>query len=141
MNYLVDVNVWLAMTLIGHTHQQVAAEWFDEDGIQSAVFCRITQSGFLRLLTNERVMGANVVTSAEAWKLYDALFQDHRVRFAPEPPGLEDTWRAQTRGHHQGHNFWTDAYLAAFASAADLTLLTFDRAFARRKGVHVRVLA
>ena len=86
-------------------------------------------------------MGSNVVTAAEAWKLYETLFQDSRVRFALDPPGLEDAWRTQTRAHHQGHNFWTDAYLAAFASAADLTLLTFDRAFARRKGVDVRVLA
>jgi predicted nucleic acid-binding protein len=86
-------------------------------------------------------MGSNVVPAAEAWKLYESLFQDSRVRFAPEPPSLEEAWRTHTRAHHQGHNFWTDAYLAAFATAADLTLLTFDSAFARRKGLHVRVLA
>ena len=141
MNYLADVNVWLAMALIGHVHQTSAQRWFEDPDIQTIGFCRITQNGFLRLLTNPQVMGANVVSAAEAWRLYDAFCQDSRVRQLPEPPGLESEWRTQAAGQLRGPNFWTDAYLAAFASAADLTIVTFDRGFARRKGVSVRVLA
>jgi uncharacterized protein len=140
MNYLADVNVWLAMALIGHAHQAAAQEWFEETDALTISFCRITQNGFLRLLTNSHVMGPNVLPSAEAWKTYDAFFQDGRVRFLGEPGHLEGAWRGQTSGHRMGHNFWTDAYLAAFASAADLTLVTFDVAFAGRKDVSVRVL-
>ncbi|MEO5924608.1 MAG: TA system VapC family ribonuclease toxin [Bryobacteraceae bacterium] len=140
MNYLVDVNVWLALALIGHTHQATAQNWFETTDAQGSFFCRITQKGFLRLLTNRPVMGANVLTSAEAWKLYDAFFQDGRVRFAAEPTGIETGGRTQTGGHPSGPNSWTDAYLAAFAAAADLTLVTFDRAFARRKDVSAQVL-
>ena len=141
MNYLADVNVWLAMALIGHTHQAAAQAWFEETDAQTIVFCRVTQKGFLRLLTNAKVMGANVLTSGEAWKTYDAFFQDSRVRFSTESALLEDSWREQTSRHHAGSNFWTDAYLAAFAEATDLTLVTFDRGFTRRKNVSVRVLA
>lgn len=141
MNYLADVNVWLAMALIGHVHQEAAQRWFEAPDTQLIAFCRITQNGFLRLLTNPHVMGANVVSAPEAWRLYDAFCQDSRVKLLNEPHDLEAAWRAQTTGHHKGPNFWTDAYLAAFASAADLTVVTFDRGFARRKGVDVRVLA
>lgn len=140
MNYLVDVNVWLALATPGHTHHQSALRWFEETG-NRLYFCRVTQMGFLRLVTNRRVMDISTISPERAWAVLALFMDDSRIGFATEPAGLEDAWRMQTRGHHQGHNFWTNAYLAAFASAADLTLLTFDRAFARRKGLHVRVLA
>jgi predicted nucleic acid-binding protein len=38
-------------------------------------------------------------------------------------------------------NFWTDAYLAAFARSAGLRLVTFDRGFARFSGLEVLLLA
>jgi len=34
-------------------------------------------------------------------------------------------WRGLTTNGIVGHNFWTDAYLAAFAEAAGFTLVTF----------------
>jgi len=140
MNYLVDVNVWLALALIGHVHQTTTLKWFEESAIGLTYFCRVTQQGLLRLLTNPKVMGANILTAGDAWKLYDTLYQDSRVRFAEEPPGLEDLWREQTRGVQTSPNFWTDAYLAAFAAATGLTIVTFDKQFALRKNVSVRLL-
>jgi uncharacterized protein len=112
MNYLVDVNVWLAMTLVGHVYQNAAAEWFQGQRTNSMAFCRVTQAGLLRLLTNPKVMGPNVVTPAEAWSLYERFHEDSRVEFLVEPPGIERAWRGQTRSQPRGHNFWTDAYLA-----------------------------
>jgi predicted nucleic acid-binding protein len=50
-----------------------------------------------------------------------------------EPPGLEDNWRALTMRETHGSNWWTDTYLAAFASAAAFTLVTFDVRLAGRK--------
>jgi uncharacterized protein len=141
MNCLTDVNVWLALSLIGHVHHPAARKWFDEAESDRILFCRVTQKGLLRLLTNQRVMGANTLSAAEAWRLYDTLCQDGRVQFAEEPPELEEAWRAQTRGGQTGANFWTDAYLAAFAASAGCTLVTFDRQFARRKDVDVKVLS
>jgi toxin-antitoxin system PIN domain toxin len=139
MSYLVDVNVWVALSTPGHTHHQPAKAWLDS-ATSRLYFCRVTQMGFLRLVTNARVMEVSAISPERAWAVYTLLLQDHRIGFAPEPSGIEDEWHMQTRGHHQGHNFWTDAYLAAFASAADLTLVTFDRGFTRRKGVQVELL-
>ncbi|MEI9814559.1 MAG: TA system VapC family ribonuclease toxin [Acidobacteriota bacterium] len=140
MSYLVDVNVWLALSTPGHPHHEPATQWFGESD-SKLYFCRVTQMGFLRLVTNPRVMERSVISPERAWTVLSLLLEDSRIAFASEPAGIEQAWKPQTRGHHQGHHFWTDAYLAAFASAAGLTLLTFDRAFARRKDVGVHLLS
>jgi predicted nucleic acid-binding protein len=51
------------------------------------------------------------------------------VRFLEEPPGLERRFRALSRSKQAAPKAWADAYLAAFASASQVTLVTFDRAF------------
>jgi len=30
MNYLVDVNVWFALSYVAHVHHSIARSWFDE---------------------------------------------------------------------------------------------------------------
>ena len=140
MTYLADVNVWVALSAIGHVHYSSAMEWFTESEPDTIAFCRVTQQGFLRLLTNPRLMGENVVSAARAWELYDALRRDPRITFTPEPPGLEEAWRDQTRALHTGANFWTDAYLAGFAAAAGFTLVSFDRDFRRYKDIQLTLL-
>lgn len=57
MNYLADVNVWIALAAAGHVHHSIALAWFEEPQTSQILFCRITQMGLLRLLTNRKVMG------------------------------------------------------------------------------------
>jgi uncharacterized protein len=140
MNYLPDVNVWVALALVGHVHHSAARAWFEEPETGQILFSRITQMGLLRLLTNRKVMGANVLAATAAWDVYHALCRDDRVRYAAEPPQLEEFWSDATRHHATGPNFWTDAYLAAFAEAGDYTIVTFDRGIRRHRGVSVRLL-
>jgi uncharacterized protein len=139
MNYLVDVNVWIAISTPGHVHHADALAWFENASDDRLLFCRVTQMGFLRLITNHRVMGVSVLSPAEAWTVFDELMKDARIGFVDEPRNIEAPWREQTR-HRTGANFWTDAYLAAFAAVADYTIVSFDRQFAQRKDVAVRVL-
>jgi predicted nucleic acid-binding protein len=47
-----------------------------------------------------------------------------------EPPGIEAAFRTRTLASEPAPKTWTEAYLAAFAEAAGLTLVTFDRALA-----------
>jgi uncharacterized protein len=141
MTYLADVNVWIALTNPAHQHRVVASEWLSESAPDPIVFCRTTQKGLLRLLTNRHVMGVNLLTAEGAWDVYDDLFKTGRVRFASEPSGLERAWREATRHPHAGPNFWTDAYLAAFATAAGYTVVTFDQGFKRHKDAKLRLLA
>ncbi|MDV6011876.1 TA system VapC family ribonuclease toxin [Haloechinothrix sp. LS1_15] len=128
---LLDVGVWLAALWQGHVHHQRVAPWFDDhDG--ELVLCRVSQMGVLRLLCNSAVMGDDVLTRATSWTVIDRLRSDERVRFAPEPPQLEQVWRALSAREDNSHKLWTDDYLAAFAQAADRPLVTLDTAFVHR---------
>ncbi len=86
-------------------------------------------------------MGASVVTGSEAWKIYETLAANDSVDFAQEPARLEEYWRAATMGPKTGPNFWTDAYLGAFAAAGAYTVVTFDRAFRTMRGVNSLILS
>jgi toxin-antitoxin system PIN domain toxin len=139
MTCLPDVNVWIALAVGEHMHNAAARKWIDsvEDQI---VFCRITQMGLLRLLTNQRVMGPDVLRATQAWAMFDAFLTDSRISRIGEPPGLDHHWRTSNIREKHGSNWWTDTYLAAFASAAGFTLVTFDTQLAARKNVRTRLL-
>ena len=92
-----DVNVWIALAVAEHVHHGVAKQWFESPEREQIAFCRITQMGFLRLLTNARVMAGDVLTSERAWNVLDAVFRDNRIFLAVEPPGLERLFREFTR--------------------------------------------
>lgn len=137
-----DVNVWVALTHDGHQHHTIALNWFvnlDDDA--RLFFCRITQLGLLRLLSQAAVMGTDeVMSQAEAWDAYDALCTDSRVAFLPETAGVETEFRRITMLKSSiGPKNWADSYLTAFAEVSGLTLVTFDRAFARR-GIQAQIL-
>ena len=125
MTYLPDVNVWIALTAERHTHNLVARNWFNNLHDEKLSFCRLTQLGFLRLLTNKHVMQEEVMKPDEAWRAYQTLRLDRRIYYMPEPSELQEMWPSFTAGHLSSPKLWTDAYLCAFANAAKLTLITF----------------
>jgi len=137
---LPDINVWIAIVSDRHTHHDRAKEWFADLESGAAAFCRITQMGFLRLITNHHVMGTDVVTQKQAWRVYEALLQDDRVTFLQEPPGIDDEWQRLTQGASPSTNTWTDAYLAAFASTRGLRVVSFDDDFKNLPGANPVIL-
>ena len=130
-----DVNVWVALTHDGHRHHRLALEWFSALGDGARLFfCRITQLGLLRLLSQAAVMGKqDVMSQADAWRAFDLWATDGRVSLLPEPAGLETEFRRMT-AHKPiaAPKDWADSYLSAFAQAGGLTLVTFDKGFAAR---------
>ena len=135
-----DVNVWLALTFDSHIHHPAAKNWFNALSGQLCFFCRTTQQGFLRLATNPKVFGRHALTLPEAWRQYDIFQSDPYVSYAEEPAGLEADWRRCTQTKSQSPNVWTDAYLAAFAIAGRLEIVTFDKAMPQYAGVSCTVL-
>ena len=129
-----DINVWIALTYQRHVHHLIASRWFETLAPTSRLFfCRFTQLGLLRLLTAEAVMGPDkAMSQVEAWKTYDRWIRDDRVEFLDEPAEIEPHFRGMTRSPHAAPKDWADSYLAAFAAASRLTLVTFDRAFYRK---------
>ena len=88
--------------------------------------------GFLRLLTNRKVMGDSTVTVAGALHLYDRWRQDPRVELAPEPRGAETLFRQATAPFalQPATKAIADCYLIGFAEAAGAQVVTFDRSLA-----------
>ena len=123
-----DINVWVALTYEGHIHHSAASDWFGTLPPDATfAFCRFTQLGLLRLLTAEAVMGDEVMTQPQAWAAYDRWLKDPRVEFVGEPVEIETRFRGLTRLRQPATRDWADSYLAAFAAAGQLTLVTFDR--------------
>ena len=126
-----DVNVWLALAHEIHPHHTSAERWektLSHDAV--LCFCRFTQVGLLRLLTNASAMRGDVLTQAEAWAAYDAFTEISGAQLVGEPHGIDSLFRRLTDREEVSTKQWADAYLAAFAQAAGLTLVTFDRALA-----------
>jgi toxin-antitoxin system PIN domain toxin len=125
-----DLNVWVALSYTKHAHYDRAQRWFvalPEDA--HLCFCRFTQIGFLRLLTTPAVMGDEVLGQAAAWSVYDDWLREGGASCLEEPPSLEGTFRSMTQSKQAASKDWADSYLAAFATAAGMQLVTFDRAF------------
>ena len=138
--FLLDVNLWLALTFQKHVHHLAAKTWFDQAPDASCFFCRLTQQGFLRLATNPKAFGGDAVPMIDAWRLYDLFLSDSRVQIAGEPPGLESRWRIHTQTQLFSNKVWSDAYLAAFSQAAGLELITFDKGFSQYQGLKHTIL-
>ena len=131
--FLPDVNVWLALVSMRHVHNRVAVEWLKQCGGGPLAFCRVSQMGLLRLLTNAHVMGVDVLRPGKAWRAYEDIMRDSRMRFMAEPNGLDATWKSlmEASVSMAGPGAWMDAYLMAFAKVQGLHVVTFDRGFER----------
>lgn len=137
ISYLIDINVWLAMTWDLHPRHRSAADWLTAVSITKKddvelLFCRFTVLGFLRLLTNRAVMGDSATTLQQALEIYDQWHRDPRVTLAQEPRGLETCFRGAARPFLS--KFATkaiaDCYLAGFAEASGARLVTLDKGLA-----------
>ena len=128
-----DVNVWLALNYPIHQHHPSARTWFNVlDPNAKFYFCRHTQLGLFRLLTNAAVMAADIKTQRQCWEICDRWVIPGKAFLITEPRSLDSVLRAMTSGDVSSTKVWADAYLAAFAQAANLTLVTFDRALASK---------
>src|SRR5258707_4896727 len=96
LNFL-DANVWMALLWEGHIHSERAQQWFQRVEDEQVLFCRFTQITTLRLLTTAAVMGKDVCTMLQAWKLWDIVESDRNVSFLPEPDGLDHEFRDRSK--------------------------------------------
>jgi uncharacterized protein len=116
---LLDGNVLVALSIVGHVHHDTAAQWFDG---QSRPFATtpITQGTLLRLLVRHGV------SAPAALVVLQGITGDSRHVFWPDDRPYD---RAALRGV-LGHRQVTDSYLAALARAQGGRLASFDRGLA-----------
>lgn len=131
ISFFPDLNVWLALSVAGHAHNREA--WSRLNAVPrgaTLIFCRYTNIGLLRLLTNQSVMGEQTLTLRRAWHVYDQWLNDPRVEFFPEPRDLDAAFReagAPFAGKPASKRVG-DCYLLAYAKQCGATLVTFDKA-------------
>ncbi|MGH9606541.1 MAG: TA system VapC family ribonuclease toxin [Terracidiphilus sp.] len=140
MTCLPDVNVWVALASDQHIHHALVKAWLESTANEPLAFCRITELGFLRLLTNKHVMGAEVCSPLQAWRAYDEVRMDARVIFLSERADFSEAWRRLGGQIAGGPNAWTDAYLTAFAAHTIAAVVTLDRKFAALGAASVQCL-
>ncbi len=140
MIYLPDVNIWIALTSNRHVHHSVAKGWLQSIEEDQIAFCRISELGFLRLLTNAHVTGRDVLSPAQAWHVYDQWRTDDRVVFLAEVAEFSKHWRQLGERIAGDSSVWMDAYLGVFALQANATVVTLDRRFPAIGGVVVQFL-
>jgi toxin-antitoxin system PIN domain toxin len=131
-SYLIDINVWLAMTWDLHPQHAPAARWSRSRSTATFLFCRFTMLGLIRLLTNSKVMGGSTTSVGEALNIYDQWIADPRVGFASEPSGLDLPLRQALEPFLRmpSTKAVADCYLVALAGATGAHLATFDRGIA-----------
>jgi len=141
---LLDTNVWLALTLSGHTHHAAARAWLDgESEPDSILFCRSTQQSFLRLMTTASMLAIYEIeplSNSSAWGVYEAFMADERICFQTEPQRVDEIWKKLAARKTSSPKLWMDAYLAAFAIAAGAQLVTTDQAFSQFTNLDLKVI-
>ena len=75
-------------------------------------------------------MRDDVLTQAQAWGVFDTFTQVSAAKLIEEPHGIDPLFRRLTGRDEASTKQWADGYLAAFAEAANVTMVTFDQALA-----------
>lgn len=130
---LFDTNVWLAALFTTHPfHAQAQQALQNASASAPAVWCRATEQSFLRLATTPALLtayGAQGMNNRDALHALDALQALPQVSTLDEAPGTLALWRQLAARDTASPKVWMDAYLAAFAVAGGLRMVTLDRDF------------
>lgn len=135
MTDLLHVNVWLPLGAPDHVHHARARAYWEHEASDQLGFCRVTALAYLRLLTDSSVMGEAVLAGQDAWRSLETWVATDRVVSLPEPTGVDAALGRMALHRDLRGGSWTDAYLAAFATAGGFRLVTFDGGFNRFGGL------
>jgi len=121
---LPDVNVLVALAWPNHVHHDAARAWFEGHHRRGWATCPVTESGFVRVSSNRKVIpaarrpGDAILLLREMTSLAGHSFWSDDTSIARSP------WVAAER--LVGHGQVTDAHLAALCLARKGRLVTFD---------------
>ncbi|HOZ49130.1 MAG TPA: PIN domain-containing protein [Candidatus Hydrogenedentes bacterium] len=124
---LLDVNVLIALAWPSHVHHREAHAWFAANRAAGWATCPLTQSAFVRVSSNPRII-PEAVTPLEALALlHEVVRLDHHVFWPDDMPFDRESLRTELLVSHRQVN---DAYLLGLAIRNNGKLVTFDRGIA-----------
>ena len=120
---LLDVNALVALAWDSHVHHLQIRQWFAENAAAGWATCPITESGFIRVSTNPKVLPSPIGIAAARQVLQRLrAVAGHRFLVDDVSPVAADF--PSVSGHRQV----TDAHLLTLARRHRTQLLTFDKA-------------
>jgi uncharacterized protein len=133
---LLDVNALVALAWDSHVHHARMRTWFAEHSARGWATCPLTESGFIRVSSNPRVLPSPIGVDV-ARSVLQALRALDGHRFLVDDVSLTDGDVPAMTGYRQV----TDAHLLTLARRQGVRLLTFDAgAVAMAKGRDVELL-
>jgi toxin-antitoxin system PIN domain toxin len=125
MNFLLDVNVLIALIDPAHVQHDAAHEWFATRGQQAWATCPMTQNGVLRIVGHARYPNSPGTPAAVAGLMRGLLALPGHSFWPDDLSLLDDTRLDASRLLNSAQV--TDSYLLALAVAHQGQLATFDR--------------
>jgi uncharacterized protein len=126
---LLDVNALVALAWDSHVHHATIRSWFAEHAARGWATCPITESGFVRVSANPKVLPSPIgITAARG--VLTALRAAEGHRFLVDDVSLVDDDVPEIAGYRQV----TDAHLLALARRNSTRLVTFDAGIASLAG-------
>lgn len=132
---LLDVNALVAAVWDSHVHHDQMVRWFREHGTEGWATCPVTESGFVRVSSNPKVLPAPVAVR-DARRVLGILRDRPSHVFVHDDVSMTDPDVPELVGHRQV----TDAHLLVLARRHGRPLLTFDRGLASLGGADVTLL-
>jgi toxin-antitoxin system PIN domain toxin len=120
---LLDVNALVALAWDSHIHHARVREWFAANASEGWATCPITESGFVRVSTNPKVL-PSPIGMADAQRVLKSLRKADGHRFLSDDVSVVDDDVPTIVGHRQV----TDAHLLTLARRRGVRLVTFDAA-------------
>jgi toxin-antitoxin system PIN domain toxin len=127
--FLFDVNVLIAMAWPTHDGHKKVQQWFSTHAPSGWATCPITQSAFVRILSNPS-FSPNALSPRDALALLQTNLAHSEHRFWPDEIGLVQALKPlapQLEGHQQV----TDAYLLGLAMHKEGKFVTMDKSVVR----------
>ncbi|MGN6372225.1 MAG: type II toxin-antitoxin system VapC family toxin [Solirubrobacteraceae bacterium] len=118
---LLDVNALVALAWDSHVHHARMRAWFRANGPAGWATCPITESGFIRVSSNPKVLPSAIGVYA-AREVLSTLRTHPGHRFLTDDVSLSDSDVPAIAGYRQV----TDAHLLTLARRRGMRLVTFD---------------
>lgn len=126
---LLDVNALVALVWDSHVHHARIREWFTENSGAGWATCPITESGFVRVSANPRILPSPIGID-DARRVLGSLRSVAGHSFLVDDVSITDDDVPPVAGYRQV----TDVHLLALARRNHTSLVTFDRGLATVAG-------
>ncbi|MFI5385468.1 MAG: TA system VapC family ribonuclease toxin [Fimbriimonadales bacterium] len=124
---LLDVNVWVALSAPEHVHHDRARRYWEDEALPRIAFNSQTMLGLVRVCSSAGHFGGQPLSPEESWAVYIDWRKDTAVTHLREPSPCGSILDRFVSSGLVTPRRWTDAYLAAFAVAGSMRLVSFDR--------------